>query len=39
MDKMNKDFILWRETSKERIEKYTQAGIMFRGSRYKETSS
>lgn len=25
----------WRETSKERIEKYTEAGIMLRGSRYK----
>jgi ribosome-binding protein aMBF1 (putative translation factor) len=29
------DFIPWRETSKERIEKYTEPGIMIRGSRYK----
>lgn len=30
-----KDFILWREASKERIEQYTEPGIMLRGSRYK----
>lgn len=29
------DFIPWRETSKERIEKYTEIGIMLRGSRLK----
>lgn len=29
------DFIPWRESSKERIKKYTEAGIMLRGSRYK----
>lgn len=28
-------FIPWRETSKERIEKYTEPAIMLRGSRYK----
>lgn len=30
-----KDFIPWRESSKERIERNTEAGIMLRGSRYK----
>jgi DNA-binding XRE family transcriptional regulator len=36
LNKLEKeDFIPWRETSKERIEKYTEPGIMLRGSRYK----
>lgn len=30
------DFIPWRETSKERIEKYTEPAIMLRGSRHKQ---
>lgn len=29
------DFIPWRETSKERIEQYTETGIILRGYRYK----